>query len=163
MNQEDAMLGLLQTELTSIQAGIRGLDTILFQIKGWCVTATLTLAGFAATGQHRGVLLFVGVGAVVGFWLLDCQFKSIQREFITKNLALARDLEQLGVMAVLNRTGGNAIGPAHLQPAPVGRPMKDTVVWHARTLWREARSPMTWSLYLFVLVCLGIEGLALAV
>jgi hypothetical protein len=73
------MLGLLQIELASIQAGISGLDIILFQIKGWCVTATLTLAGLCRNWTTSGVLLFVGVGAVVGFWLLDCQFKSIQR------------------------------------------------------------------------------------
>ena len=38
MTEEDARLALLQTELNAIQNAITGLDVIIFQIKGWCVT-----------------------------------------------------------------------------------------------------------------------------
>lgn len=84
MTEEDARLVLLQTELGSIQSGIRGLDTITFQIKGWCVTASLAIGGFAVA-YHKPALLIVGAGAVVGFYLVTCQFKLIQRAFIKRN------------------------------------------------------------------------------
>jgi hypothetical protein len=66
MAQEpDVRLALLQVELASLESGIRGFDTIAFQVKGWCVTATLAIAGFAVSGRKR--LLIVGAVAVVGF------------------------------------------------------------------------------------------------
>jgi hypothetical protein len=47
MTEEDARLALLQVELNGIQSSIRSLDTIDFQIKGWCVTTGLAVGGFA--------------------------------------------------------------------------------------------------------------------
>jgi hypothetical protein len=55
VEEQDARLALLQTELNNIQSSIRALDTTILQIKGWCVTASLAIGGFAVTRQ--GALL----------------------------------------------------------------------------------------------------------
>jgi hypothetical protein len=77
VTEEDARLVLLQTELSGIQNAIRDLDKITFQIKGWCVTVSLAIGGFAVA-YHQPALLIVGAGAVIGFYLVNCQFKMIQ-------------------------------------------------------------------------------------
>jgi hypothetical protein len=84
VTEEDAKLTLLQTELNGIQAAIRSLDAIDFQIKGWCVTTGLAIGGFAVA-YKKPALLLVGMAAVIGFYLVNCQFKSIQRAFIRRN------------------------------------------------------------------------------
>jgi hypothetical protein len=71
VEEETARLALPQTELTRIHEGIRGLDTMIFQIKGWCITAALAIGGFAVV-YHRPALLLVGAEAVIGFYLVDC-------------------------------------------------------------------------------------------
>lgn len=53
MEEEEARLALLQTELNSIQNSIRGLDATTFQIKGWCVTTCLAVGGFAVAEALR--------------------------------------------------------------------------------------------------------------
>ena len=84
MTEEDARLSLLVTELNTVQTAIRALDTIDFQIKGWSVTASLAIGGFAIA-YHRLALIIVGIGALAGFFLLNCQYKYIQRNFINRN------------------------------------------------------------------------------
>src|SRR5580704_7232064 len=105
MTEEDARLALLLTELNSIQAAIRSLDTIDFQIKGWCVTTSLAVGGFAVA-YHRPALLIVGVGALLGFFLVNCQFKHFQRAFIERNYVIDAELKHSGVMQVLSGAGG---------------------------------------------------------
>ena len=70
VTEEDARLALLQTELNAIQSAIRGLDTIMFQIKGWCVTAALAIGGVAAA-YRKPELLIVGTGG--DNWILSCE------------------------------------------------------------------------------------------
>ncbi len=115
MTEEDARLVLLQAELNAIQSAIRNLDTTMFQIKGWCVTAALAIGGFAVA-YHKPSLLIVGIGAVIGFYLVDCQFKLVQRRFITRNRILDAELRATGVMQVLKGAGnidivGTAVFP----------------------------------------------------
>ena len=62
MTEEDARLALLLAELNALQDQLRDYDTRLFQIKGWCVTVSLAVGGFAAV-YHRPALLAVGAGA----------------------------------------------------------------------------------------------------
>ena len=66
MEEEEARLALLQTELNAIQASLRNYDSILLQVKGWCVTTALAVGGFAIA-YHKPALIFVGIGAVLGF------------------------------------------------------------------------------------------------
>jgi hypothetical protein len=80
LEEEEARLALLQTELNSIQNSIRGLDAITFQIKGWCVTTCLAVGGFAIA-YHKPALLLIGEAAALGFFMINCQFKMIQRPF----------------------------------------------------------------------------------
>ena len=88
MDEQDGRLRLLESELTANDGCIRSYDTTSFKVKGWCVTVTRAVAGFAASG-HKS-LLVIGVVAVVGFWLLDAQIRAIQREFINRNKRIAR-------------------------------------------------------------------------
>jgi hypothetical protein len=66
VEEEEVKLDLLKTELTSIEAAIRSLDTTAAQIKSWAVTASLAIGGFAVA-NHKRELLVVGAGAILGF------------------------------------------------------------------------------------------------
>jgi hypothetical protein len=104
MTEEDARLELLKTELNAVQSSIQNLDTIVFQIKGWCVTAALAIGGFAVS-SHTPALALIGIAAVAGFFLVNCQFKMIQRAFIKRNKAIADELRSVGIMQVLKGVG----------------------------------------------------------
>jgi hypothetical protein len=158
MAEEEARLALLQTELTSIQTTIRSLDETDFQIKGWCVTASLAIGGFAAA-YHKPALLIVAFGAVTGFYLVNCQFKAIQRVFIRRNYEIDDELRKTGIMAVLKGAGNlDIVGTA----APRWNRSSDRTWWgHARhqfaKLSYEGVLLNTFSLYLFILACLIVE------
>jgi len=160
MTEEDARLALLQAELGAIQNAIRSLDTIEFQIKGWCVTTALAVGGFAVAYKKPG-LLFVGMGAIIGFYLVNCQFKAIQRVFLNRNKAIDATLKSTGIMKVLRGEGDlDIVGTA----APDwGTPssMPDRVRHQVRRMLAEARLPNIFSLYLFVFVCLAVEAAVL--
>jgi hypothetical protein len=66
VTEEDARLSLLVTELNTVQTAIRALDTIDSQIKGWSVTASLAIGGFAIA-YHRLAVIIVEIGALAGF------------------------------------------------------------------------------------------------
>src|SRR5215469_15443271 len=104
MTEEDARLSLLLAELKTIQGAIRSLDLIDFQIKGWCVTASLAIGGFAIA-YHRPALLIVGAGALVAFFLVNCQFKQIQHNFIDRNYEIDSELKNTGIMQYLRGAG----------------------------------------------------------
>jgi hypothetical protein len=57
MTEEEARLELLKTELNAVQSCIQSFETIVFQIKGWCVTAALAIGGFAISSKSsRGLV-----------------------------------------------------------------------------------------------------------
>ncbi len=161
MTEPEARLALLQAELSGLQDAIRALDNTLFQIKGWCVTASLAIGGFAVA-YHRPALLIVGIGAVVGFYLVNCQFKLNQRAFIDRNLALDEELKSAGIMGVLKGTGDlEIVGTAipGFKGSGLGYSERIAVVLPA--FIREARTPNTFSIYLFIVVCLLTEMIIL--
>lgn len=100
MDETTAKFELLKLELQSIQAGIRGMDTIMFQIKGWCVTVAVATAGVALTSSHIE-LVAVGGAAVVGFWLVDAHYKSMQRIFIDRDDRIEEVLARQEPLAAL--------------------------------------------------------------
>ena len=162
MTEEDARLSLLATELNTIQTAIRGLDTIDFQIKGWSITTSLAIGGFAVA-YHRPALIIVGIGALIGFFLLNCQYKHIQRNFVNRNYEIDSALKSTGVMPFLNGAGTvQALGTA----APDWKIPKGSMLrferWTYIGILREARLPITYSLYLFILLCLIVEAIILA-
>lgn len=161
MTEEDARLSLLIAELNTVQGAIRGLDTIDFQIKGWCVTVSLAIAGFAAA-YHRPSLLIIGIGALFGFFLLNCQFKHIQRNFINRNYSIDTALRTAGIMQFLKGAGGlEVLGTAAPQwKIPKGSKLRFERFALASIL-HEARLPITYSLYLFILACLTAEAIVL--
>jgi len=161
MTEPEARLALLQTELTGLQEAIRGLDNTMFQIKGWCVTASLAIGGFAVA-YRRPALLIVGIGAVLGFYLVNCQFKMTQRAFIDRNLALDEELKTAGIMDVLKGAGNfDIVGTAipGFKGSGLGYSERLAVVFPAFV--REARTPNAFSIYLFIVVCLLIEMIIL--
>jgi hypothetical protein len=158
MAEEDARLALLQAELAAIQTAIRGLDDTDFQIKGWCVTASLAIGGFAAA-YHKPALLIVAFGAVAGFYFMNCQFKGIQRVFIMRNLEIDNELKSIGIMAVLKGQGNlEIVGTA----APQWTKSSDRT-WRGQArhqlakVLHEGILPNVFSLYLFIFVCLIVE------
>jgi hypothetical protein len=161
VTEDDARLSLLQTELNGIQGAIRGLDQILFQIKGWCVTVSLAIGG-VAIAYHRPSLLIVGFVAVVGFFLINCQFGTVQRAFIQRNFDLDHELKTVGVLQVLRGKGnfdivGTAAAMVHIGNLDYGAQLR----YGLPRLWREATGPATFSLYAFILVCLAVEAIVL--
>jgi hypothetical protein len=162
VTEEDAKLALLQTELNGIQSAIRSLDTIDFQIKGWCVTTGLAIGGFAVA-YKKPELLLLGMVAVIGFYLLNCQFKGIQRAFIRRNSRLDSELKKAGIMHFLNDSRSLEVVGTSI-PEWMKNPGSS---WQSRArneiaqIVYEARLPNTFSLYLFIFVCLLAEALTL--
>jgi hypothetical protein len=152
-----ARLALLQAELASIETAIRSFDTIGFQIKGWAVTAGLAIGGFAIT-EHKPALLFVGFVATIGFWLVDCQFKSIQRPFIARNRALARQLRQSSIASFLSsQSGVKAVGVPDIYTDRINRWSIVSIINYLRLIRAEAILPNVFVLYLFILIALVLE------
>ncbi|MDR0345196.1 MAG: hypothetical protein LBI49_19205 [Nocardiopsaceae bacterium] len=161
MTEEEVRLALLQTELNGIHAAIRGLDTILFQIKGWCVTAALAIGGFAVAYRHPA-LIVAGMAAVAGFYLMNCQFKMLQRSFIKRNQSLEAELKRTGLMQFVRGAGSiEVVGTAAPEWPRAGTSTRHRVVRHLPEFWHEARLPDSYSLYLFILVCLTVEAIIL--
>jgi hypothetical protein len=161
MTEEDARFTLLQIELNAIQSAIRSLDTIMFQIRGWCVTAALAIGGFAVA-YHKPGLLLIGAGAVAGFFLTNCQFMGIQRAFIKKNATINSELKA-GILEFLKDGGSLEItGTAIPLWGTRGSSVRERAVsWYFLFLF-EARRPNMFGLYLFLMVCLLTEALILS-
>lgn len=161
LTEEEARLALLQSELTGVQESIRDLDKTMFQIKGWCVTTSLAIGGFAVA-YHRPALLIIGCGSVIGFYLVNCQSKLIQRLYITRNQQLDAELKDVGIMQVLKGAGtfdivGTAVPGFRDTHLGYGR----KILHNLPQFWREAQMPGVFSLYLFILVCLVLEAIIL--
>jgi hypothetical protein len=161
MTEEDARLELLKTELNAVHSSIQSLDTIVFQIKGWCVTAALTIGGFAAS-SHKPALTLVGIAAVIGFFLINSQFKAIQRAFIKRNRELDLELRSVGIMQVLKGAGTlEIVGTAVPDFSRPGVSYPEKVRSALSRILYEARLPNTFSLYLFLFACLTAEAIIL--
>ncbi|HEY3902402.1 MAG TPA: hypothetical protein VGM14_00665 [Streptosporangiaceae bacterium] len=121
------------------------------------MTASLAIGGFAVA-NHRPGLLIVGIGAVIGFYLVNCQFKITQRAFIDRNLAVDEELRTNGIMSVIKGAGDlDIVGTAipGFKGSGLGYSERISVVFPAFV--REARTPNTFSIYLFILVSLLVE------
>ena len=162
MTEEEARLELLKTELNAVQSSIQSLDTTVFQIKGWCVTVVLAIGGFAVSSRAPALTL-IGMAAVIGFFLLNCQFKTIQRKFIRRNAALAAEVGDVGIMQVLRGAGTLKITGAAVPDfsSAAGLPLGERIRSVFSELGYEARLPNTFSLYLFLLACLSLEAIIL--
>jgi hypothetical protein len=159
MTEEDARLALLQAELNGIQSAIRSLDTIDFQIKGWCVTTWLAVGGFAVA-YKKPELLFIGLATTIGFFLVNCQFKGIQRAFIRRNGIIHAELEKSGIMQFLKGSGSlHVLGTSRPQwDASTASSWISRAGGEVRRVLHEARFPNTFSLYLFIFACLAAES-----
>lgn len=162
MTEEDARLALLQTELTGIQSAIRALDGIDFQIKGWCVTTGLAVGGFAVA-YKKPTLLLVGMVAVIGFFLVNCQFKGVQRAFIRRNSQIDSKLRRTGIMQFLNGNGSlQVVGTSRPEWSGAGLgSWRDRARTEIARIIAEGKFPNTFGLYLFILLCLAAEAVIL--
>ncbi len=122
----------------------------------------LAIGGFAVA-YHRPALLLVGVGAVISFFLIDCQYKLIQRAFINRNNELDAELKTTGIVAVLEGQGTiDIVGTATIEWPSAHDSYYRRVSGYLASLWPEARSPSTAGLYVFITICLLVELLVLA-
>jgi hypothetical protein len=145
---DEAKFELLKIEMQSIQQGIRGIDGILFQIKGWCVTVTVAIAGFSLTGDRWPLIVF-GMAAVLAFWMVDAHYKSVQRIYIDRDQAIEKVLGKHGPLEAL-RTGSLKVPGLASEFSRSG--FKDEM----RYLWKEVRNPITFGLYVLILLMLGV-------
>ena len=158
MEEEEARLALLQTELNAIQGSLKNYDSILLQIKGWCVTTALAAAGFAVA-YHKPALILVGIGAVLGFFMINCQFRIFQRAVNKRNHRIDSELKNVGIMQVLKGAGSfDIVGTvASGDLIPSGASLRERVRKGFPDFWYEVRKPSNFSLYLFVGFSLLIE------
>jgi hypothetical protein len=159
VSEEEARLSLLQTELNSIQSAIRNFETVTLQIKGWCVTTSLAVGGFAVA-YHKPALLLVGLGAVLGFFLINCQFKMFQRRFMEMNWRIDTEIKTVGLMPFLKGSGNfEVVGTASWDRSYyISSPIVEKIHRSLPEYWREIRAVNTFSLYLFIAFCLAIEA-----
>lgn len=161
MTEEEARLALLQTKLTGLQNAIQNLDKIVFQIKGWCVTTSLAIGGFAVA-YHKSSLLLVGFGAIVGFYLLNCQVSMVQRAFIRQNKELDYKLKDVGLRQILKGVlDSEIVGTVVTSFQDKGLRYSRRVRYHLPYFGREMIAPGTFTLYLFILACLTAEAIIL--
>jgi hypothetical protein len=161
VTEEDARLALLQTELNSLQNTIRAFDAMAFQIKGWCVTTALAVGGFAVV-YHKLALLVVGLGAVLGFFIIESQIRMIQRAFISRNGQIANELIDVGIMDVLKGAGSLRIVGTGVRFSPHKAAFRSRLPARLPDLRAEMGNVSTLSLYLLIAFCLLLELLILA-
>ncbi|GAA3843347.1 hypothetical protein GCM10022243_07310 [Saccharothrix violaceirubra] len=78
--------------LEFIQGVITRVANSSFLIKGWTLTVTAALLGFAAQGSSRRLTL-IGLVAVVGFWVLDAFYLRQERLYRKLYDDVRRDLD----------------------------------------------------------------------
>jgi len=93
---------------------------------------------------------------------VNCQFKMIQRTFIERNKLLDSELKTTGIMQVLKGAGSiDIVGTAMLPWDDMDDSLRRRVIARLPAFWFEARLPDTFSIYLFILVCLMAEAIIL--
>lgn len=112
---------------------------------------------------QKPTLLLVGMVAVIGFFLVNCQFKGIQRIFIRRNNQIDSELRKTGIMQFLNGNGSlEVVGTS--RPEWPGAGLRS---WRARArneiarVISEGKLPNTFGLYLFIFICLAAEAVIL--
>jgi hypothetical protein len=159
MTEEDARLALLKVELDAVENSIRSMDSIAFQIKGWCVTAALAIGGFAIS-THTPALTLIGLVAIIGFYFINCQFKAIQRAFFRRNGEIDAELKSVGIMRFLQGGGSfEVVGTAIPEFSLSGDRYWQKAGSFLLSIWHEARMPNTFTLYLFLFLCLSVEAI----
>jgi hypothetical protein len=159
--EEQARLELLKVELQGVQSSIQSLDGIVFQIKGWCVSAALAIGGFAVS-THTPALTLIGLVAIIGFFFINCQFKAIQRAFIRRGNAIDSELKAVGIAAFLRGAGNfDIVGTAIPDFASLGSSYSERIRFAFSGIWHEARLANTFTLYLFLFATLATEAIIL--
>jgi hypothetical protein len=108
-------------------------------------------------------LLAVGAGAVLGFYLINCQFRYYWRLADRHNRALDAYLKRVGVMKVIKGAGDidivgtTAVRLSEKEPITGGRLYR-----YSRRIAYEATLANTFAIYLFILICLGLEAIFIA-
>ena len=97
----DVKVQLLMVELQAIQGGIQSMDSIMFKIKGWCITVAAAAIGLAIN-SNRPSLILVGIGITLAFWFVDAYFKAIQRVYIRRDIEIAKAFAGRDPIAVLS-------------------------------------------------------------
>jgi hypothetical protein len=159
MDETEAKFELLKQEMQAVQQGIRALDTTSFAIKGWCVTLSAAIAGVAAT-KDRPLLLLIGFGVALAFWLLDAHYKAVQRVYIRRDLRMERVLKGADVLALLSSGRLRVPGMASRFTVPRRGSIKK-LTFQLVIMWREAKSPFIFNLYLLIGFSLIVEMVVL--
>jgi len=141
---------------------MRNFDSILLQIKGWCVTTALAVGGFAVA-YHKPALILVGQGAVLGFFMINCQFRVFQRGTLKRNRRIDAELKNVGIMQVLKGAGSfDIVGTASWNLIEYSdASLIEKVRKGLPDIWSEAKRPSNFSLYVFVTCCLLVELIVL--
>lgn len=82
---------LLKQEIDIVQQGIRTYDNISFIIKGWAITIFSSLLYLSFNKENSSFIIYSAL-AVILFWFLDSIYKSIQKVYITRHIAIEKYL-----------------------------------------------------------------------
>jgi hypothetical protein len=159
MDADEARFHLLLKELDSIQQGIQAMDNSMFKIKGWSITLAAAAAGLAAN-ERRPLIAVIGMVTAVCFWLLEGNYKALQRTYIVRDLAIEGALRGVDdPIAVLRNNHAYSLKVPGLASSFL---RNEPTYWAKRRAelarsWHEALKPIVFSLYLFIVLCLALE------
>lgn len=83
----ETKLSVLMKEWDYCQTHIGRLDTIIFVIRGWAVTAASAILALAVT-QASPILALFGIVPALMFWLIDAINRTFQRRFLVRAIAI---------------------------------------------------------------------------
>jgi hypothetical protein len=101
--------------------------------------------------------------AVIGFFLVNCQFKGVQRAFIRRNSQIDSELRRTGILQFLNGNSSLQVVGTSRPEWPGGglRSWRDRARTEIARIIAEGKFPNTFGLYLFILLCLAAEAVIL--
>lgn len=74
----------LMADWSYTKTSIRGLDEIIFKIRGWAITLTSGALGYAYINKDSNLCLYIGLPILL-IWVMDGLYKSFQRRFIERD------------------------------------------------------------------------------
>jgi hypothetical protein len=132
----DYKLEILMKEWDYVQSHIGRLDSIIFNIRGWAISAFTAMIAISAT-QKIPNLMLLAMLPVLMFWFIDALHKNFQLNFILRGREIETYLASNALLDDAKWQSGISITAPDLSGSFRKRPFFDRVrrVLKAATLW----------------------------